>query len=185
MAKIKTYPVATPAGDDLILFTDVNNADNTKNATVSSLAGAISEVSRSFVYLYKDPETPATSPITTDYSYLIFAAGEGLKTDDFTITSAVGAVTYTGETTKPFKVEGVIELADAGNNNEVTIAIDYNGTPIEVSAQTLISVNDDPMPFVGIGVLEMSTNDTIRFVAKATSGVTVTIQSVNVVISQL
>ena len=184
MAKIKTYPVATPAGDDLILFTDVNNADNTKNATVSSLAGAISEVPRSFVYLYKDPETPQITPTTGEYSAMNFPALTGLSTDDFTV-SATGAITYTGAATKPFKVDGIIELSDAGNNNSVTIAMEYNGTTIEISAQTLTSANDDPMPFVGIGALELSTNDVIRFAKKATNNINITIESVNVVISQL
>lgn len=184
MSKIKLYPTATPAAGDKVLFTDISDSDNTKNATVADLAGPIASVPRSFVYLYKDSAEEDLTAIITEYGPLTISALEGPKTDDFTVSSA-GLITYTGTTTKPVKVDGIIEVSNAGNNNVVTIAMEYNGTVVDISSQTLISANDDPMPFVGIGVLQMHTNDTIRFMIKGTSAIVVTTESVNVVLSQL
>jgi hypothetical protein len=184
MSKIKLYPTATPAADDKVLFTDVSDSDNTKNTTVADLAVPIASVPRSFVYLYKDSAEEDLTAIVTEYGPLTISALEGFKTDDFTVSSA-GLITYTGATTKPVKVDGIIEISNAGNNNVVTIAMEYNGTVVDISSQTLISANNDPLPFVGIGVLQMHTNDTIRFMIKGTSAIVVTTESVNVVLSQL
>lgn len=184
MSKIKLYPTATPAANDKVLFTDVSDSDNTKNATVADLAVPIAAVPRSFVYFYKDSAEEDLTAIITEYGPLTISALEGPKTDDFTVSSA-GLITYTGVTTKPVKVDGIIEVSDAGNNNVVTVAMEYNGTVVDISSQTLISANDDPLPFVGIGVLHMNTNDTIRFMIKGTSATVVTTESVNVVLSQL
>lgn len=184
MSKIKLYPTATPAADDKVLFTDVSDSDNTKNTTVANLSGAIYSVPRSFVYVYKDAAQEDLTAITVEYNPLTISAVEGPKTDDFSV-SANGVITYTGMSDKAVKVDGVIEVSNAGNNNEVTVAMEYNGTVVEISSQTLTSLGDDPMPFVGIGVLEMSTNDTLRFMVKATSAIVATTKSVNVVISQL
>jgi len=184
MSKIRLYPSATPATGDKILFTDISDQNNTKNCLGSDLAAPIATVPRSFVYLYKDATQEDLTGLTVEYNPLTISAVEGPKTDDFSV-AANGVITYTGTTTKYIKVDGIIELSEAGNNNNVTIAMEYNGTVVEISSQTLISVNDDPMPFVGIGVLEMSTNDTLRFMVKATSAIVATTESVNVVLSQL
>lgn len=184
MSKIRLYPSATPAASDKILFTDISDQNNTKNCLVSDLAAPVATVPRSFVYLYKDSTQTDLTSLIVEYGPLTISAVEGSKTDDFTV-AANGVITYTGAVTKFIKVDGIIEISQAGNNNNVTVAMEYNGTVVAISSQTLISSNNDPMPFVGIGVVAMSTNDTLRFMVKATSAIVATTESVNVVLSQL
>lgn len=186
MAKIKTYPTATPATDDKILFTDVSDVDNTKNATVSSLIDIAKATPRSHLYMYVNPASPVdTDIVSTDVTAINMTALVGYKTDDFTLTEA-GVINYTGAETKLFSVTGVIELSGASNNNEVSIFMRYNGSNIVISKQTLISVNGDPMPFVGVGAVEFSAGDNLYFVAQCTDATdTVTLDSLNVVFSQL
>lgn len=186
MAKIKTYPTATPATADKVLFTDVSDADNTKNSTVGSIVDLAGAASRSHLYMYVNPAFPTDTNITnTDVTEIVMTALTGPKTDDFTVTNS-GVINYTGAETKVFSVTGVIELSGAQNNNEVSVYMRYNGANITISKQTLKSINGDPMPFVGVGAVEFSDGDNLYFVVDCTDASdTVTLDSLNIVFSQL
>lgn len=187
MAKIKTYPTTAPATGDKILFTDVSDNDNTKNATVSSVLDLVTEAPRARAYVYISTSAEPLDTIISSSAYAdLNAAFLSNFLVDFTVEQGGNEMVYTGTETKVLKIDGVIELSGATNNNSVTIAVALNGTVQTASAQTLTSVNGDPMPFVGIGMLSLSTDDTISFKVTCTDATdTVSLESLNVVLSQV
>lgn len=80
MAKISTYAAATPALTDLLLGTDVDSADATKNFTVQTILALVSSA-------------VITLP---SYNDDVAAGADGLVTGQLYQTTGAGALTTAG-----------------------------------------------------------------------------------------
>lgn len=181
MAKIKTYPTGTPAADDKILFTDVSDNDATKNATIGDLLGG-EAAPHKYIYVHAI-QNDTTTDITTSYGDINMSTLNPVTNEGFELSEA-GVITYTGETPQNFKVDGVIEFVGE-NNLTITVAMNLNGDEITESAQSVKCNSTDPVVIVGIGVAALAPNSQLKFVVKGDSDATITLKSLNIVLTEL
>jgi hypothetical protein len=181
MARIKTYPTGTPAADDKILFTDVSDNDATKNATIGDLLGG-EAAPHKYIYMYA-AQNDTTTNVTTSYDDINMSTMDFVTNEGFELSEA-GVITYTGETPQTFKVDGVIEFTGE-NNLTITVAMSIDNNEITQSAQSVKCAQTDPVVIVGIGVAALAPNSQLKFVVKGDSSATITLKSLNVVLTEL
>ena len=172
MAIIYSYPTVQPTADDLVLGTDVNQADKpTKNFTIQSIVdivaggaaglGAVLKISSNAQDL-TDPSNPVNQPIQN----LTFINGTGSATfgsftdGTMTISSGTGvnfvsitSVDFVGNLTGVIKVgSSIAGAADGDISNNVTAVTqptNTNNTTIATTAFVQQEITGEDLDFRG------------------------------------
>jgi len=116
MPKISTYGTVTPSPSDLIVVSDANDSNATKNITVGSLSSATAPT----YYIDAYSNTAATTTISAADTYvdLNVALSTGLS-DGYTANNELVSNVNTPQTTLLSQVTVVLSLK-ASNNNVIT-----------------------------------------------------------------
>jgi hypothetical protein len=95
-------------------------------------------------------------------------------------------VTYTGETTQVFKLEGIVSV-ESGNNNQVHVAFFKNDNLHPCSEQEVTTSGSGRASNVAFQCLiELAQNDYIEVWTKNATGATnITLGNINVIVTQL
>jgi hypothetical protein len=95
-------------------------------------------------------------------------------------------VTYTGDSTKVFKIIGIASIS-SGNNNILHVAFFKNGAIHPCSEQTVTTSGSGKASNIAFQCLiELGTNDFIEVYTKNQSGTTnITLDNINVIVEQL
>ena len=131
MPKISTYGTVTPSPSDLIVVSDANDSNATKNITVGSLSSATAPT----YYIDAYSNTEATTPISAAGTYvdLSVALSTGLS-DGYSVSNNLVTNTNTPQTTLLSQVTVAMTLS-TGNNNVITTLLSNNGVDIVASTQ--------------------------------------------------
>jgi hypothetical protein len=95
-------------------------------------------------------------------------------------------VTYTGETTRVFKLEGIVSV-ESGNNNQIHVAFFKNDNLHPCSEQEVTTSGSGRASNVAFQCLiELAQNDYIEVWTKNATGATnITLGNINVIVTQL
>ena len=198
MAIIYSYPTVQPTADDLVLGTDVNQADKpTKNFTIQSIVdivaggaaglGAVLKISSNAQDL-TDPSNPVNQPIQN----LSFINGTGSATfgsftdGTMTISSGTGvnfvsitSIDFLGNLTGIVKVgSSIAGSADGNTSNNVTAVTQptgTNNTTIATTAFVQQEITNEDLDFRGddggvIGSVDLN-SETFAIVGKTVGGI--------------
>ncbi len=198
MAIIYSYPTVQPTADDLVLGTDVNQADKpTKNFTIQSIVdivaggaaglGAVLKISSNAQDL-TDPSNPVNQPIQN----LSFINGTGSATfgsftdGTMTISSGTGvnfvsiqSVDFAGNLTGIVKVGSSIAGTSDGNTSNNVTAVTQptgtNNTTIATTAFVQQEITGEDLDFRGdsgsvIGSVDLN-SETFAIVGKTVGGI--------------
>ncbi len=198
MAIIYSYPTVPPTADDLVLGTDVNQADKpTKNFTIQSIVdivaggaaglGAVLKISSNAQDL-TDPSNPVNQPIQN----LSFINGTGSATfgsftdGTMTISSGTGvnfvsitSIDFLGNLTGIVKVgSSIAGSADGNISNNVTAVTQptgTNNTTIATTAFVQQEITNEDLDFRGddggvIGSVDLN-SETFAIVGKTVGGI--------------
>ena len=198
MAIIYSYPTVQPTADDLVLGTDVNQADKpTKNFTIQSIVdivaggaaglGAVLKISSNAQDL-TDPSNPINQPIEN----LTFINGTGSATfgsfTDGTMTISAGSgvgfvsiqsVDFAGNLTGIVKVGSSIAGASDGNTSNNVTAVTQptgtNNTTIATTAFVQQEITNEDLDFTGddtnvIGSVDLN-SEKFTIVGKTIGGI--------------
>lgn len=130
MPKISTYPTVTPADGDLILISDANDSNNTKNVTVSSLRAGLS----SYTEIYDDTSGNSTSiAVQGTFVRMVTNTSQGLTNDVLLTTDGAGRITNTGPA-KTFAITySVSAYTSSGSNQHIMFRLAKNNATISYS----------------------------------------------------
>lgn len=183
MAKIKTYELGVPAADDLIVFTDVSDSNKTKNLKISQISGSESVLPKKHLYFYSG-SNDTTNIAQADTWYDVSMTPVTLASNDGIAVDEAGVITYTGDVPIVAKFNGIVDIA-GGNNIDTTLAFFYNGAEVVSSSQTVNLTGGENSIVPGVGILTLSTNDTLVLRVKSTAIQTLTLSKLNLVIHEL
>ena len=183
MAKIKTYELGVPSGDDLIVFTDVDDNNKTKNLKISQISGSESVLPKKHLYFYSD-NSDTTNIAQADTWYDVSMTPVTLASNDGIVVDEAGVITYTGEVPIVAKFNGIVDIT-GGNNIDTTLAFFYNGAEVTPSSQTVNLTGGENSIVPGVGILTLSTDDTLVLRVKSASTQTLTLSKLNIVIHEL
>jgi len=182
MPKISTYGTVTPSPSDLIVVSDANDSNATKNITVGSLTATASP--SNFINAYNDGSTPTTITLTGGSTWdnvtapLTLETGDGLIVDfpdNYKITnntsgsltcSIQGAVTVTGPT-----------------NAELMVAFNVGGSTV-LSAESDITLSNASRPSEAsiISIKNIAAGESVYFQFKGTAQDDIVISHLSLVV---
>ena len=138
MAKISTYSTVTPADGDLVLISDVNDSNNTKNVTISALRSGLS----AYTEIYDDSAGNSTTIAVQGTFYkMVTNTSQGLNNDALLTTDGAGRVTNTGAA-KTFAITYCVSATTAsGNNQHLMFRLAKNGVTINYSETDTVTGN--------------------------------------------
>ena len=182
MPKISTYPVVTPASNDLITVTDASDSNATKNVTVQGLLAASGQKSYTEIYDLGGSVTDIINPLV--YYPLVCLTTTGLTNDNTITQNGAGVITNTGQP-RTFIVTFHIG-ATSGGNNSLSFIVAKNNAQINYSETDLHSQPAGRGSASNSIIVSLNTNDTISFLAaNATSNTDITLQHLNIIILQV
>ena len=200
MTRIKTYPLDTNiTDDDLLIGTDKNDLDKTKNFNalnlktyfqnnLSSVAftGSYSNLINLPAYInYFDFSSNLVTDIVSVNTWV------KLNTNTTSLFSRDGLVHTNNRVTntggqRVFKVEGIVSVS-SGNNNEIHTAFFKNGVLHPCSEQSTVTNSGNKvnaLPFHCL--IELNTNDFIEVYVKNKLNTTdITLGNVNVIVTEI
>ena len=102
------------------------------------------------------------------------------------LVHSTNRVTWTGTTTRVFKLEGIVSV-ESGNNNQIHVAFFKNGELHPCSEQDVTTSGSGRASNIAFHCLiQLAQNDYIEVWVKNASGTTgITLDNVNVIVSQL
>ena len=125
MPKISTYSTVTPADADLILISDANDSNNTKNITLASLKGALLPA---YTEIYDSTPGEDTIADSTPTKLLVTTTQGEISTNSGLQQNGSGRITNGGQP-RVFAITYSVSIA-AQNNNAVEFSLAKNGTVI-------------------------------------------------------
>ena len=131
MPKISTYGTVTPSPSDLIVVSDANDSNATKNIRVDSLSSATAPTY--YIDAYSNIESLTTISQADTYVDLNVTLSQGLA-DGYSASGNLVTNTNTPQTTLLSQVTVAMTLS-TGNNNVVTTLLSNNGVDIVASTQ--------------------------------------------------
>ena len=181
MAKISTYSTVTPADGDLVLISDVNDSNNTKNVTVSALRAALS----AYTEAYSLGGTTTTILLAGDWYPLNVAAVQGATNDNSLSLNVNGEVSNQGASRTFFVSYAVAGIAQ--NNNNLMFRLHRNGNAILNSESDTICGSGDKSTSTGnFAIITLNTGDVVRlYCSNATSATNITLEHLNLVLRQI
>ena len=181
MPKISTYPVVTPASNDLLIVTDASDSNATKNVTISSLS---SLVSYSEIY---DSSFGELTTIASQNSFVLLNATttQGNSNDVSLTTNGLGRITNTGAS-RTFYVTYYVS-ASSSNNQNLLFRIHVNGAPVAHSeSDTITSSGGKASSVSNAAIITLATGQYVEiYVANATAINNVTLEHFNLIMRQL
>jgi hypothetical protein len=181
MPKISTYPVVTPASNDLLIVTDASDSNATKNVTISSLS---SLVSYSEIY---DSSAGEVTAIASQNSFVLLNATttQGNSNDVSLTTNSLGRITNTGAS-RTFYVTYYVS-ASSSNNQNLLFRIHVNGAAVAHSeSDTITSSGGKASSVSNAAIITLATNQYVEiYVANATAANNVTLEHFNLIMRQL
>ena len=183
MPKISSYEVVAPASNDLVLVTDANDSNNTKNVTVGSLSATVYSGAYSEIYDSTAGEITTISAINTFY-LLSAGTSQGAINDATLTTNGAGRITNTGSS-RTFYVTYSVS-ASAGNNNNLMFRIYVNGSPIAYSESDAITASGGKATSTSNGVIiTLNTGQYVEVYVANSAVNNVTLEHLNLIIRQL
>lgn len=181
MPKISTYPVVTPASNDLITVTDASDSNATKNVTIGSLSATMAY---SEIYDATSGDVTAIAVSGTFYP-LVCATTQGATNDATLSQNSLGLVTNNGAT-RTFLVTYCASCTSANNNN-IMFRLAKNGATISYSeSDTITSSGGKATSTSNSVIVTLATSDTIQvYGANATSTTSITLEHLNILIRQI
>lgn len=183
MAKIKNYELGVPAADDLIVFTDVDDSNKTKNLKISQIAGSESVLPKKYLYFYSDTDDITDITLVDTWYDVVMTPVVAASNDGITV-DANGVITYTGAVPITVTFNGVVDI-NGGNNIDVTLSFFYNGAEVSASSQTVTLSSDKNSIVPGIGIMTLSNGDTLVLRAKQSHVNQLILAKLNIVIHEL
>jgi hypothetical protein len=182
MPKISTYPVVTPASNDLVTVTDASDSNATKNVTVQGLLAASGQKSYTEIYDLGGSVTDIISPGV--YYPLVCVTTTGLTNDNTITQNGAGVITNTGQP-RTFIVTFHVG-AETGGNTSLSFFLRKNQTTISYSETDLHSQSQGRGSTSNSVIVSLNTNDTISFLAaNNTSTTDITLRHLNIIILEL
>jgi hypothetical protein len=137
MPKISTYSTVTPADADLILISDANDSNNTKNVPLASLKGAL------FAYTEIYDSTPGEDTIAgaTPTKLIVTTTQGEISANSGLQQNGLGRITN-GGASRVFAITYSVSIA-AQNNRDVEFSLGKSGTVIPHSQTDSITGQGD------------------------------------------
>jgi hypothetical protein len=186
MPKISTYPTVTPADGDLILISDANDSNNTKNVTVSSLRAGLS----SYTEIYDDTSGNSTSiAVQGTFVRMVANTSQGLTNDVLLTTDGAGRITNTGPA-KTFAITYCVSAtAASGSNQHIMFRLAKNGVTISYSETDTVTTGGSGSKASSVSntaLIQLLTNDYIEiWCTNNTTTNTVVLEHLNLVLRQI
>jgi len=182
MPKISTYGTVTPSPSDLIVVSDANDSNATKNIRVDSLSSATAPS----YYIDAYSNTVATTTISQVGTYvdLNVSLSQGLA-DGYTASSNLVTNSNTPETTLLSQVTVSMTLS-AGNNNVITSLLSNNGVDVVASTQDVTAPgSSDDFVLTMTCITNLSYNQSLKVRIKNTAATDVVCKHVNFVVHSI
>lgn len=136
MPKISTYGTVTPSPSDLIVVSDANDSNATKNIRVDSLSSATAPTY--YIDAYSNTEETTTISDVDTYVDLNVTLSQGLA-DGYTASGNLVTNTNAPQTTLLSQVTVSMSLSAGNNQNVITSLLSNNGVDIVASTQDVTS----------------------------------------------
>ncbi len=131
MPKISTYGTVTPSPSDLIVVSDANDSNATKNIRVDSLSSATAPTY--YIDAYSNTEATTTIADADTYVDLNVTLSQGLA-DGYTASGNLVTNSNAPQTTLLSQVTVSMTLS-AGNSDVITSLLSNNGVDVVASEQ--------------------------------------------------
>lgn len=182
MAKISTYSTVTPADGDLVLISDVNDSNNTKNVTVSALRAALS----AYTEVYSSGgDVTVISQAGAWYPLNITAAVQGATNDNSLSLAVNGEVSNQGANRTFFVSYAVAGISQI--NNSLMFRLYKNGNAILYSESDTVCGNLDKSTTTGnFAIITLNTGDFVRlYCSNASTAQDIELEHFNLVLRQV
>lgn len=183
MPKISSYEVVTPTSSDLVTITDASDSNNTKNATVGSLAAIVYSGAYSEIY---DSSPNEITTITSASSFVPLNATttQGARNDTSLTTNNSGRVTNTGAS-RTFYVNYCVS-ATAGNNQNLMFRLHVNGSPILHSESDTVTPSGGKSTSTGnSAIITLNTGQYVEVYVANSAVQNVVLEHLNLILRQL
>jgi len=184
MPKISTYGTVTPSPSDLIVVSDANDSNATKNIRVDSLSSATAPTY--YIDAYSNTESTTTITEADTYVDLNVTLSEGLA-DGYQSSSNLVTNVNTNQTTLLSQVTVSMSLS-AGNNHVITALLSNNGVDIVASTQDVTSPGTgDDFVLTMTCITNVAYNESLRVRVKnsVAGGAGITCKHVNFVVHSI
>ena len=182
MPKISTYRTVTPSPSDLIVVSDANDSNATKNIRVDSLSSATAPTY--YIDAYSNIASVTTISQADTYVDLNVTLSEGLA-DGYQSSSNLVTNVNTNQTSLLSQVTVSMSLS-AGNNNVITALLSNNGVDIVASTQDVTSPGSgDDFVLTMTCITNVAYNQSLKVRVKNDSVTDVTCKHVNFVVHSI
>ena len=181
MPKISTYGTVTPSPSDLIVVSDANDSNATKNIRVDSLSSATAPTY--YIDAYSNIASVTTISQADTYVDLNVTLSEGLA-DGYSVSGNSVTNTNTPQTTLLSQVTVIMTLS-AGNGNTITAVLN-NSVDVAASTQDVTAPGSgDDFVLTMTCITNVAYNQSLKVRLKNDSVTDVTCKHVNFVVHSI
>jgi len=182
MPKISTYGTVTPSPSDLIVVSDANDSNATKNIRVDSLSSATAPTY--YIDAYSNTEATTTIADVDTYVDLGVTLSQGLA-DGYTASSNLVTNSNAPQTTLLSQVTVSMTLS-AGNNDVITSRLSNNGADIVASTQSVTAPSSgDDFVLTMTCITNLAYNQSLKVRVKNSVAANVVCKHVNFVVHSI
>lgn len=182
MPKISTYGTVTPSPSDLIVVSDANDSNATKNIRVDSLSSATAPTY--YIDAYSNIASVTTISQADTYVDLNVTLSQGLA-DGYSVSGNLVTNTNTPQTTLLSQVTVIMTLS-AGNGNIITAVLNNNGSDVDASIQDAEAPgNGDDFSLSMTCITNVAYNQSLKVRLKNNSIANVTCKHINFVVHSI
>ena len=184
MPKISTYGTVTPSPSDLIVVSDANDSNATKNIRVDSLSSAIAPTY--YIDAYSNITSVTTISQADTYVDLNVTLSQGLA-DGYSVSGNSVTNINTPQTTLLSQVTVIMTLS-AGNGNVITAVLNNNGSDVVASIQDAEAPgNNDDFSLSMTCITNVAHNQALKIRVKnsAIANANVTCKHINFVVHSI
>ena len=182
MPKISTYGTVTPSPSDLIVVSDANDSNATKNIRVDSLSSATAPTY--YIDAYSNITSVTTISQADTYVDLNVTLSEGLA-DGYQSSSNLVTNVNTNQTSLLSQVTVSMTLS-AGNNNVITALLSNNSVDVAASTQDVTAPGSgDDFVLTMTCITNVAYNQSLKVRLKNSAIANVTCKHVNFVVHSI
>jgi len=182
MPKISTYGTVTPSPSDLIVVSDANDSNATKNIRVDSLSSATAPTY--YIDAYSNITSVTTISQADTYVDLNVTLSEGLA-DGYQSSSNLVTNTNTPQTTLLSQVTVIMTLS-TGNGDTITAVLNNNGPDVVASIQDAEAPgNGDDFSLSMTCITNVAYNQSLKVRIKNSAVTNVTCKHINFVVHSI
>ena len=182
MPKISTYGTVTPSPSDLIVVSDANDSNATKNIRVDSLSSATAPTY--YIDAYSNIASVTTISQADTYVDLNVTLSQGLA-DGYSVSGNSVTNINTPQTTLLSQVTVIMTLS-AGNGNVITAVLNNNGSDVVASIQDAEAPgNNDDFSLSMTCITNVAHNESLKIRVKNSAISNVTCKHINFVVHSI